>query len=550
VTQSLYTHASTSRTPSSSDLLVNLRLAPILFLAASLAFGGGKPASALFQEGQKAELAGQTGRAYQLYFEAATKDPTHPEYWAKAMALRPQVNAGVQSGGSAAKPPSGPIDPALLGTITDRDLADARRPLPPTELKASSVRKDFDLRGDAKSLFEKVAEAFNLIVVFDSNFQSGQPIRFQLTDANYRETLYALQSATNSFVVPAGERLMLVANDTPQRRQELESTAAVVIPTPEAFNVQELQEIATAVRSTLDITHLVVDNQKQMVLIRDRVSKVRIAEKLFRDLLQPRTKVAIEVQLLSTDQSSSLKYGLALPTSYPLVSLGNLPSYLMQSVPAGLTTVLTFGGGASLLGLGVADSSLFATVSKSNSTSLMEAEIVTLDGQPATLHVGDKYPIPSNLYTVSTGTNTSSSGQGFTPPATFTFEDLGLILKITPHVHGMDGMTLDVEAEVKLLGAGAVNGIPVISSRKFQSKVNVMDGQWAIVAGLMGSSEANMISGLPGLHLIPMLRTTQHDRTHNDSLIVLKPHLLSMPSTEQPITNTWVGTETRPRPQM
>jgi general secretion pathway protein D len=526
---------------------VNLRPAPILFLAASLAFGGGKPASALFQDGEKAELAGQTGRAYQLYFEAATKDPTRPEYWAKAMALRPQLNASVQSGGSAPKPPSGPIDPALFGTITDRDLADARRLLPPTELKASSERRDFDLRGDAKSLFEKVAQAFDLIVVFDSNFQTGQPIRFQLTDADYRETLYALQSATNSFVVPAGERLMLVANDSPQRRQELESTAAVVIPTPEAFNMQDLQEIATAVRSTLDITRLVVDNQKQMVLIRDRVSKVRIAEKLFRDLLQPRTKVAIEVQLLSMDESSSLKYGLALPTAYPLVSLGNLPKYLMQSFPAG--ALLTFGGGASLLGLGVADSSLFATVSKSNSTSLMEAEIVTLDNQPATLHVGDKYPIPSNLYTVSNGTN-SSSGQGFTPPATFTFEDLGLILKITPHVHGMEGMTLEVEAEVKLLGAGAVNGIPVISSRKFQSKVNVMDGEWAIVAGLMGSSEANMISGLPGLHLIPMLRTTQRDRTHNDSLIVLKPHLLSVPSTEQPVSNTWVGTETRPRPQM
>src|SRR5258708_21419324 len=59
---------STSRTPASSTLLVNLRPAPILFLAASLAFGGGKPASALFHEGEKAELAGQAGRADQHYF--------------------------------------------------------------------------------------------------------------------------------------------------------------------------------------------------------------------------------------------------------------------------------------------------------------------------------------------------------------------------------------------------------------------------------------------------------------------------------------------------
>lgn len=503
-------------------------------------------AEQLYKDGQKAERAGQTDRAYLLYAEAAAKDPANPMYWARAQTLRPLAAAQRSSVSLDAAAPNPNIDPSILGTITERDLEQSRTLLPPPELKAAPGRKDLDLRGSSTALFEQVAKAFHLLVVFDTAYQPKPSIRFQLADADYREALQALEAATDSFVVPAGDRLILVANDTPQKRTELDSTEAVVIPVPEPFSIQEVQEIATGVRGTFDIQRLMVDSQRRLILIRDRVSKVVMAQKVIHDLMQPKAQVAIEVELLASDQSSSLTYGLELPTSFPLVWVPNGAHNLLSTFPSGFANFLGFGGGHSQLAFGITNGSLFANATKSISTTLLRSEVVAADGEAASFHVGDKYPlVTSGYFGATTGT-----GQVFAPPPTFTFEDLGLVLKITPHVNGIDDISLEVEAEFKLLGSSSFNDIPVISNRKFQSKVSLAAGEWALLAGLMTETEGKTVTGIPGLSAVPFLHHTARTYDRGETLIILKPHLLSQPATEAIMTAAWVGTETRPRTQL
>jgi general secretion pathway protein D len=516
-------------------------LLPVLALAA-------ENPEQLYRDGRKAEKAGELVRAYLLYSEAAAADPNNTTYWSHAMALRPV--ASLQAANTMKVTENGLAEPRLnpdiTGSITDRELDEARQPLPPVEFNGLPGHQNFDLRGDAKQLFEQVAKAFGLRVLFDEDYQPSAPKRFQLEDAGYREAFRALEAATGSFIEPVSERMLFVANDTAQKRVEFQHTASAAIPIPDPLTVQEIQEIVTGVRGLLDIQRMLVDTQRRMVLVRDRASKVQIATVLFRDLMQRRPQVAIDVEILAADESSSLHYGLSLQSAVPLVWFGMNPKNIMTTIPAGFMNFMTFGGGASLFGLGVTASSLFGTVSKSSATSILEAKMVSLDGQPATLHVGQRYPIASNLYIGNTG----GSGQVFTPPPTFSFEDLGLVLKITPHVNGMDDVSLDVNAEFKLLGAAAVNGIPVIANREYESKVRVRQGEWAVLAGLMNASEARTVTGIVGLAKIPFLRETQRNRDRSDTLIVLKPRLLSLPPTEFLTHEAWVGTETRPRSDM
>src|SRR5207302_10256048 len=105
------------------------------------------------------------------------------------------------------------------------------------------------------------------MVVFDSAYQPKAGLRFQLEDSDFRDALEALQAATDSFVIPVADHLMLVANDTQQKRTELESTAAVVIPVPEPFALQEVQEIATGIRGLLDLQRLMLDGPHRLILI-------------------------------------------------------------------------------------------------------------------------------------------------------------------------------------------------------------------------------------------------------------------------------------------
>jgi general secretion pathway protein D len=507
--------------------------------------GAATPAEQLFHQAQKAEHDGEIVKAYVLYAEAAAADPTNADYWSRAQALRPVASLVDASPPKLQEFPSDKIDRTLFGNISAADLETARNPLPPTRLTAEPGLRDYDLRGDSRQLWEQAAAALHLQVLFDPAYQPTRAFRFELTGADYRDALRALQAATGSFLVPISQRLIFIANDTPQKRTEFERTAAVAVPFPETITVQELQEVATAIRGALDSQKLTVDTAQHLILIRDKVTKVRLAEKLLQDLMRPRAQVSIEVEILTTDVSSTLNYGLLLPTSFPIASFLSRTN-LIRNIPSGFSTFLSFGGGASLLGLGVTSAQLFATVSNSNSESIYKGQVVAVDGQPATLHIGEKYPIITSGYFG----NTSSSGTVYTPPPTINFEDLGLMIKVTPHVTGADQVTLELDAEFKLLGATSSNGIPVVANTQYQSKVSVAAGEWAVLAGLMTAQEAKVITGIPILSYIPLLRNTTITKDQGATLIVLKPHVTIAAPSETPAWKAWTGSETRMPPEL
>jgi len=506
-------------------------------------------ASDLYKRGRKAERAGHIARAYLFYSQAAAQEPNNPLYWSRTMALQtraameakvtPKLLEDLPDSGDEEPPPAPP-------EATQQDLDEARKPMPPTALDAQPVRKDFTLKGNAKTLFETVARAYGLDCVFDGDYQATQTIRFQLDQADYREALHALEAATGSFIVPVSEKLFLVVKDTPQKRKEEEPYAAIIVPLPEPTTTQDLTAMITAVQQTCGIQKVAWDSQKNVVVMRDAVSKILPARQLFEDLLHPRAQVQFDLEFLELDRSKMLKYGLALPNSFPLTSFSDF----LHSAPAiasNLSGMLLFGGGESLIGIGLADAQLMATLSRSNSSILLHATARSMDGQPATVHLGQQYPILTSGYY---GPSNFSGPGAYMPPPSFTFEDLGFSLKATPHVHGMDEVTLSLEAEFKLLAGAALNGIPVISNRALKSEVRLKMGEWAVVSGLMQDQEARTIAGIAGLANIPLIgpltRTTTNTNESQEVLILIRPTLLTLPPSEV-VTHVFrMGSETRP----
>jgi len=508
-------------------------------------------AAKIYQQGLKAERAGQVVRAYLLYSQAAALDPGNQIYLLKSQAV--QSRAALQS------PPKVPRRTELAETGTETDAGPAldplnpadrmaeRNPKPPPELQAASSRQDFDLRADARSLWEQVAHAFGLDPVFDGDYQAGPPLRFHLTDADYREALHAAEAATGSFLVPISARLFLVAKDTEQKRRELEPTVSVTVPVPQATTAQELTEIGQAVRQVFTLEHLALDSQQNLVVMRDRISRVMPARRLLEQLLHQRPQVAIELELVELDRSSSLAYGLELPMTFPIAYLGTFWNSPLN-IPSTITSLATFGGGQSLFGIGVASATLLANLSRSWGQTLVRTEIRAIDGLPASMHVGDRLPVLTSGYFGPA--SFSQGGQVYMPPPSFTFEDLGVSLKVTPHTHSADEITLDLETEFKVLSGDSINGIPVISSRKLVSKVRLGQGEWAVVAGLMTSSEVRTISGIAGLSSVPVLgqlfNQTNKDVSTTEVLMIIKPTLLSLPPDQFAAPAIWTGPDARP----
>jgi general secretion pathway protein D len=510
----------------------------LLLVTATLLAASGKDARRLFAEGRKAERAGDAVRAYLLYSQAVAQDPNNLEYWLRRQAVR--ARAVLQP-----KPVEAPMAEKLaLEDTTGGQPVLAREPQPPLELKASPERRNLDLRGDAKTLFTEVARAYRLNVLFDPDYQPGPPLRFRLENADYREALHALESATASFVVPAGERLLRVFKDTPPKRNEEEPVATVTVPVPELVSLQDAQEVMRSVQQVMGLRQTALDSRLRVIVARDRLSMVRPAQALIAQLLGHRAMVSIEVEFVEDSRVASTSYGVSLQTLLPLVDFGK-PWNSAPSIPASFTRFLTFGGGGTFLGLGLMDAQLFARMSSATSRTLYRAEIRSLDGQPASLHVGDQYPILTGRYIPA-----SSSDQLSVPP-TINFEDLGLVIKVTPRVNGIDEMTLDLDLEFKALTPQVFNDVPVISNRSLQSDVRLRLGEWAVVAGLMSVSQARTISGLAGLSRIPLAGPLFRQNTRDDSesqvLVIIKPSLLSLPPSETVAPVVPVGTDQRPR---
>jgi type II secretory pathway component GspD/PulD (secretin) len=202
-----------------------------------------------------------------------------------------------------------------------------------------------------------------------------------------------------------------------------------------------------------------------------------------------------------------------------------------------------------MFGIGMVDASVIARMSRSDSKTLLRTEVRSLDGLPATVHVGDKFPVMTAGYFGPSSFGGGTAG-AFTPPPSFTFEDLGVTMKITPHIHGMDEVTLDFEAEFKVLSGQSLNGIPVISNRKMTSTVRLGVGDWGVVAGLMSSSEARSIHGIAGLAEIPglgqLFRVNNKDETTSDVILLIKPTLLNLPPDQFASPAMWVGPDARP----
>ena len=139
----------------------------------------------------------------------------------------------------------------VFDSLTAAEFARSRQPLPPPSLKAKSGLQDLDLTGNPKTLFEEVAKRFGLEAVFDGDYPAvGPQIRFRIPGIDYREALHDLEAITSSFVVPLSPSLFIVAQDTPQKRNDLEQSIVVTVPVPEAVTAAQLTEIRTGRRTS------------------------------------------------------------------------------------------------------------------------------------------------------------------------------------------------------------------------------------------------------------------------------------------------------------
>ena len=88
---------------------------------------------------------------------------------------------------------------------------------------------DLNLEGNFQSLWTQVARIYGIETVFDTDLQPGPQLHFRLDQADYREAMHSLESATGDFVTPVSSTVIIIAKDTPAKRNDLEQNITVSI---------------------------------------------------------------------------------------------------------------------------------------------------------------------------------------------------------------------------------------------------------------------------------------------------------------------------------
>ncbi len=514
-------------------------------------------AMSLAKKARRAEKTGEFAQAYLLYSEAVALSPRSRKYKGKMELLQtraadqsaPQPPAGSDPSPGPPPPPEIVLAPEdIFDSKTARELAQARRLNSVPSLRAKPGKQDFDLNGDPRTLFDRVAQSFGLQTVYDGDYPPNGPrITFRVTDADYREALNDLEAATGSFVIPLSSRLLMVAADTVAKRTDLEQTMEIAIPVPQILTTQELTEMAQIVRQTTNVEKIAWDTTQSQIVIRDRISRVMPAIALLQQLLAYRPEVMIELEFLEVAASDMRNYGFTVTNTYSAVYLGKILNNVIN-LPSGATTLVTFGGGKTLIGISVAEAQSLFNETNTTSNALYRTQLRSVAGQPATLHVGNKFPVITSGYAGSVPAG--QQGQVYAPPPSYTFEDLGLEMKLTPFVHGMGEVSLTMETSFEVLAGQSVNGLPVINRRSLNSQVRLRNGEWAVIGGLMNTTKSKSVGGFWGLAQIPLLgnlfKQVATDNENTSVLIGIRPHLLSLPPDQIVSRPLRVGSEARP----
>jgi type II secretory pathway component GspD/PulD (secretin) len=512
-------------------------------------------AAVLVRKAKRAEKAGDLAQAYVYYTQASALQPRNRGYRSRAAELQKRgadqirkasTTGSVNSGSDVVVPPED-----LFESETAREFAGERQLSSPPRLSATPGRFDFDLNDTQRKLFEAIAARYNLQLVFDGDYPTAGPqIRFRVSQVDYRGALDMLQAATASFVVPLSSRAIMVAKDTVAKRNDLEQTVALTVRVPQVITTQELTEIVQVVRQATGVEKIGWETNDDEVVVRDRISRAAPAQALLEQLFSYRPEVMIDLELLQVSTSDILNYGFTVTNSFPLAYLGGIQNSV-ASLPSGVTNLVTFGAGYSLIGLGVAQVQAMFNQTYSDARSLFSAQLREGSGQAGAIHVGEKYPIITSGFVGASATNTSgSTSPTFAAPPAISFENLGLDLKITPSVHGDDEVSMTIDASYEVLTGDSADGIPVIGTDKMTTSVRLRNDEWSVVGGLIGNTKTKSSAGFWGLENLPwignLFRQTTVDKETSNLLIGVRPHILYVGPDGNVAQPLRVGTDARP----
>ncbi len=418
-----------------------------------------------------------------------------------------------------------------------------------TEIKLKPFPKEplahFRITADSKKVFDALGKLAGLNVAFTSTFRPTPQFSVDLTDVTIEEALNIVALQTHTFWRPiTSNTILVVPNDATNRRDyDVEQLKTIYLSNPLA--AADRTAIATALKQVLGLRNIIDNPDSNAIIIRDNPENIAAAEQLVHELDRSKAEIEMEVAVVEADADRARDLGLypATVSSSGSITPGAQGGLVFAppSVTSGSST--TTATGISPKGLGIGDYALVvpsyganAIMNDTRTHILQNPQIRATDGQVAKLKIGSKVPYATGSFLPSLGASSTSSGVGLLASTQFQFQDVGVILELTPHLLADGEVAIHASIEISSVGANVtVGGVsePTFGERKIEHDIRLKEGETSVLGGLIQSTLTHTVAGLPFLGDVPILRylfSTEHaERQEQEVLVMLTPRVVRLP---------------------
>lgn len=343
---------------------------------------------------------------------------------------------------------------------------------------------------------------------------------------NLAEILQGLvtgQSASSSSSSSNSNNRSSSSNNLISNNQNSSSSTGSSVSTPSINlngNSNNSQNLAITSFNGAGIS-IIADPTQNALVVKADPQLMREVEAAIQQLDIRRQQVLIEAAIIEVSGDDADQLGIQwalgdLSSGVGLLSFSNVGASL-ASIAAGYATGGASGAAAAIagdankgngatLGLGNFENSrkaygalIQALKTNTKSNFLSTPSIVTMDNEEAYIVVGQNVPFVTG--SVSTGTSGTVN-----PYTTVERKDVGVTLKVVPHIGENGTVRLEVEQEVSDVQNNKGQATDLVTNKRaIKTAVLAEHGQTVVLGGLIADNTSLSRQGVPGLSSIPYL---------------------------------------------
>ncbi len=500
-------------------------------------------AASKVKRGQRLRNEGKYQEALDLFTKALEIDPSNDladqEVRRTQDLIKRQANQ--QAKPQESQPPPPPEEDSLHDILSHAAgpvrLADVSNV--PLQIQMPTV--------DSKQAYETIGKIAGINVLFDPDYTSRR-IPVSLKDVTLQEALDIVALESRTFWRPVTPNTIFIAADNAGKRRELEQNVIKTFYLGNISSTTDLQDVVNTIRSVLEVQRIQQIPSQSAIVVRGTPDQLALAQKMIDDIDKSKPEVVVDVVVAQVRRDKVRQLGLLPPQTGSVALQGSNSTTTTTGTGNGngtggttTTTTNNNNGGLNFNSLQHLNSTNYAVslgalqaeaiFNDSNTKILENPQIRAVDGQKATLKVGDRIPIATGSFGTPLGIGTGVGALGVNTQ--FQYLDVGVNIDILPHIHP-DGeislkVTLDISNQTGTASIGGINQ-PIISRRSVEHEIRLKDGEINMLGGILEDQITLNTNGIPFLSKVPLIKYlfSQEDKERhtNEVVFLLVPHIV------------------------